>query len=191
MWFSVLSFWLTYFGMGYYIDTKCDLSHRANMIFCINVILSFILIPMLQYIPVLITLPDTHYCLFLRYGLAFLISDVWLYMTHRFLFHDPLYRYHKVHHHYNNPSPLTGLITHPIEFVLSNYLSLMLPLLLISHHDWIIFETMFVAIDILFSHHGQDSEHPSAKYHTLHHQLLYCNYGFLYITDILFGTYKR
>ena len=199
MYIAILSFWLTYFIIGKYLNHTENIKttrhgeqiltqHTINIIYIINIITSFAFIPLLSYIPILIHLPNHPMCYICRWVMSFILSDIWLYFTHR-LMHAKFYHYHKIHHYYVNPSAFAGLVTHPFEFILSNYLSMMLPLITISHHELMVFETAFVAIDILFSHCGTTSRHPSAIYHILHHQLQNCNYGFLYFTDMIFGTY--
>jgi len=64
-------------------------------------------------------------------------------------------------------------------------------LTIISNQNLMPLEMAFVAFDILMSHKGSTSTHPSAKYHTLHHIMNNCNYGFLYFSDLLHSTYKN
>jgi sterol desaturase/sphingolipid hydroxylase (fatty acid hydroxylase superfamily) len=197
--YAWLTFWGTYIIIGLLTD---DLSHlillpnftitnrKLITVITINIIISFLLIPIINKIPTLIYLPDTFFGYILRWCLSFIISDCWLYITHR-LFHSPmLYKYHKMHHIFVNPHKLAGLYVYPIEFILSNHLSMMIPLKIISNQNLIFAETAFVALDILMSHAGKDYNHPSASYHGIHHQYMNYNFGFLYVSDILFGTYK-
>lgn len=150
-------------------------------------ILSFLSIPVLWLIPILIQLPAYLISYPLRWLLATIISDVFVYLTHRFVFHGPWYKHHKIHHQYIVPTPLTAFVVHPYEFLLSNWLGLMIPLLVISHQELLLLEMLFVCVDVLMSHRGDD-QHPSAVYHGLHHKLQNCNYGFFYLTDMFFGT---
>lgn len=190
-----ISFWLTYFIIGYFIDddnhsilvrnlTNAELYQNLF----INMILTFLIIPLTDKIPIIIIVSDGIFGYIVRVGLAILIGDLWLYVTHRLL-HYPFYRFHKQHHIYTNPRALAGLYAHPIEFIFSNHLSMIVPLKLISRHELMMLESAFVAFDILMSHNGKGSNHFSAKYHTLHHERMNCNYSFAYISDKLFGTY--
>lgn len=194
-----LSFWLSYIVIGLFTNDSSDVKLLPNyivtnkklfIILIINIIISLLLIPIINKIPTLIYLPNTFFGYILRWGLSFIISDIWLYITHRLFHTSILYKYHKMHHIFVNPCKLSGLYVHPIEFILSNHLSMMIPLKIISNQNLLFIETAFVAIDILMSHAGKNYNHPSARYHTLHHQYMNCNYGFLYISDILFNTYK-
>lgn len=119
--------------------------------------------------------------------MALVVSDLWVYITHR-VFHRYLYKYHKMHHLYTEPHDLAAFYVHPLEFVITNYLSMMIPLVLISHQEFMWLETAFVAFDIIMSH--TKSEHPSSTYHSLHHLYNNCNYGSLHIADFLFDTYR-
>lgn len=197
--YAWMSYWLTYILIGVLTDDSSLVSllpnyHVSNKklinILSINIIISLALIPIVSNIPVLIILPDTIFGYVLRWILSFIISDIWLYFTHR-LFHTTLlYKYHKMHHIFVNPHKLAGLYVHPLEFIISNHLSMMIPLKIISNQNLLFMETAFVAFDILMSHAGKDYIHPSTSYHALHHQYMNCNYGFLYLCDVLFGTYK-
>lgn len=193
--FSCVSFWFTYFVCGYFLDDdKNSISFRnlskydLYKTLIINMCLTFLLIPITNKIPTVIIVSDGFVGYIFRVGLAILMGDVWLYITHRLL-HYPFYRFHKQHHIYTNPHALAGLYAHPIEYIFSNHLSMIVPLKLISRHELMMVETAFVAFDILRSHAGRDDNHPSAKYHTLHHERMNCNYSFAYVSDKLFGTY--
>lgn len=192
-----VSFWLTYLLVGYFLDDEKNSVAVRNLdrfdlyknLF-INMVLTFLITPLTNCIPTLIMVPDGIIGYLIRITLATLMADIWLYITHRLL-HYPFYRFHKQHHIYTNPHALAGLYAHPIEFIFSNHLSMIIPLKLISNHSLIMVEAAFVAIDILYSHVGKDSNHPSAKYHNLHHEQQNCNYSFAYISDIVMGTYRE
>src|SRR4029078_5336862 len=190
---SLLCFWLTYgivswlmydrshvkFLTDKYISPKTD-----YCILTVNCLLSFLLLPIFYFVPTIIYFNDTWYGYVFRWLIAFFISDVWLYKTHT-MFHTPsYYRYHKLHHQYIEPHPIAGLVSHPIEFIISNYFSMMIPLTIISNQNLMPLEMAFVAFDILMSHKGSNCNYFSAKYHTLHHIKNNCNYGFLYFSDL-------
>lgn len=186
--YEVVSFWAAYVIGGYFLDDHKDNNCKLYKTLIINALISFTLLPITDKIPVLIEVPDGIFGYILRVVMALLIGDLWLYLTHRLL-HTYLYQFHKQHHIYVKPHALTGLYAHPVEYVLSNHLSMIIPLRIIARHELIALESMVVAIDILISHMGRNANYPSAKYHTLHHERHDCNYSFAYISDMLFGTY--
>lgn len=199
--YAWLTFWSTFIIIGLLTNDvsktillpniSWDVTNtRLIIILTFNIIISLLLIPVIDIIPTLIYLPNTFYGYLLRWILSFVISDIWLYVTHRMFHTSILYKYHKMHHIYVNPHGLAGLYVHPLEFILSNHLSMMIPLKIISNQNLLFMETAFVALDILMSHKGKEYNHPSATYHALHHQYMNCNFGFLYISDLIFSTYK-
>lgn len=188
--YEVISFWLTYLIGGYLLDgSTTDNNPQLYRTLGVNALLSFALIPITENIPTLIIVPNTFVGYLIRISIAILIGDLWLYLSHRLLHHRWFYRFHKQHHTYTAPHALTGLYAHPVEYILSNHLSMMIPLKIISLHTLAPIESAVVALDILISHTGRNNNHPSAKYHTLHHERHNCNYSFAYVSDMLFGTY--
>jgi len=65
---------------------------------------------------------------------------------------------------------------------------MIIPMKLISNQEFIWLESAVVALNILISHSGKNNL--DAKMHTLHHERNNCNYSFLYLMDIIFGTYQ-
>ena len=186
--YEVISFWVAYLIVGYFLDDNTDNNKDLYKTLGLNAFIAFSLIPLTDSIPVLIHVPDGIAGYIIRVIIALLIGDLWLYLSHRLL-HAYLYRFHKQHHIYTKPHALTGLYAHPVEYVLSNHLSMIIPLRIVGRHELIALESIVVAIDILISHMGRNANYPSAKYHTLHHERHNCNYSFAYVSDILFGTY--
>ena len=186
--YEVISFWLAYAIGGYFLDDHKENTYDLYKTLIINALISFMLVPITDQLPVLIHVPDGVFGYIIRVIIALLIGDLWLYLTHRLL-HCYLYKYHKQHHIYTKPHALTGLYAHPVEYVLSNHLSMIIPIRIIGRHELIVLESAVVAIDILISHMGRNVNFPSAKYHTLHHERHNCNYSFAYVSDMLFGTY--
>ena len=195
MLYSFIAFWSTYFVFGYFLN-----NHHESIVLpnnhvsmkdiyyslIMNMFVSFIFIPITNLIPIILYLPDIWYYYIVRWILALLIGDAMLYISHRLL-HFPFYRFHKQHHVYTNPHVLAGLYAHPIEYLFSNHLSMIIPMKLISNHNLIWLESAVIALNILISHSGKNNL--DAKMHTLHHERNNCNYSFLYLMDIIFGTY--
>jgi sterol desaturase/sphingolipid hydroxylase (fatty acid hydroxylase superfamily) len=186
--YEVISFWTAYLIGGYFLDDHKHNTFDLYKTLIINLCISFLLIPITDKIPILIEVPEDFVGYIIRVVLALFIGDLWLYATHRLL-HRYLYQFHKQHHIYTKPHALTGLYAHPIEYILSNHLSMIIPLKIIARHEFIALESAVVAVDILISHMGRNANYPSAKYHTLHHERHDCNYSFAYISDMIFGTY--
>src|SRR5438445_3636977 len=159
MFLSVVLFWLTYFGVGCYLNNKNKIQfastpvsqHMMTTTIMFNILLSFVSLPFLWFVPTLVVLPDMLLSYPLRWLLATLFSDVWLYISHR-LFHMYFYNYHKLHHQYVNPSALATFVVHPYEFIASNWLSMMIPLLVISYNDLLVLGIRVVCISVLYSH---------------------------------------
>ncbi len=198
MFYSWVSFWLTYFIGGcilyndesiikenYSISTKQLLNTIG-----LNAILTFICIPFANIIPTLIYVPDTGYGYILRVIMALFIGDLCFYFTHRLLHRPCFYKLHKQHHLYIKPHAFAGLYASPIEMLFSNHLSMILALKLIQSHSntMLCIESMAVALNILISHSSHDFI--GSPHHDLHHEKMNCNYGFSYIVDIIFGTYQ-
>lgn len=199
--YSWIAFWGVYF-LGAFItyNTGNPIIRSKKIITAsqilntikVNACLTFILIPITEQIPTLIYVPDTLFGYLSRIILALMIGDICFYITHRLLHHPYLYKYHQKHHEFIVPNSLSGLYSSPIEMILSNHLSMVIPLKLISCHSniMLMLESGAVAFNILKSHSGYDSELYGSPHHNIHHKYMIHNYGFLYITDLIFGTYS-
>lgn len=193
---AVISFWLTYFigGCFFYDDMPRKTIHGNQVpmskilsVLGKNALLSFILLPLIDCIPTIIIVD--YYLI--RIMLLLVIGDIWFYWTHRLLHTSYLYQYHKMHHTFIQPHSLAGLYAHPVEYILSNYLSMMIPFKLISspYPGMIIFEAALVAGNILKSHSSIESFIFGSPHHSRHHEMNNCNFGFLYINDLMFNTF--
>ena len=202
--YSWIAFWATYF-LGTFItyntgnlptgiirSKKIITAYEIMNTIKVNACLTFLLLPITEQIPTLIYVPDTWLGYLLRITLALIIGDLCFYITHRLLHHPYLYKYHQKHHEFIVPYSLTGLYSSPVEMILSNHLSMVIPLKLITSHSntMLMLESAAVAFNILKSHSGYDSELYGSPHHNIHHKYMIHNYGFLYITDIIFGTYS-
>jgi len=196
MFSSWISFWTVYFIGGYILNNYDksiilpgnNLSLRDIYVsLLINCLLSFLCIPISNNIPTLFIVPNNGYGYIIRWILGLVIGDIILYVSHRLLHHPKLYRFHKQHHIYTSPHVLAGLYAHPIEYIFSNHLSMIIPLKIISNQELIMLESAVVALNILISHSGKDSTY--ARRHTIHHEKNKYNYSFLHLMDRLCGTY--
>jgi len=197
MLYSWISFWLTYFITGslLYDDKNVKLipNHTVTIknllnTLGINALLTFLFIPIANNIPTLIYLPNTLYGYIGRVISALIIGDLCFYWSHRLFHHSKLYFLHKKHHLYIVPQALAGVFCSPVEMLISNHLSMVLALKLVSSYsdEMLMIESAVVALNILKSHSGNDWL--SGSHHAKHHEMMNCNYGFSYLTDIVFGT---
>ncbi len=193
MLYSWISYWLCYFIGGCFLYQEIESKVSTQQLLYnlgVNSLLTFLFIPITNYIPTLIYVPNNLLGYLLRIILALLIGDLCFYWSHRLFHHPYFYLLHKKHHTYVKPNALAGLYCHPLEMLLSNHLSMIIPLkIIVSYSDtMLMIESGIVALNILKSHSGYDWV--SGLHHAKHHELLNCNYGFSYITDYIFGTYK-
>jgi sterol desaturase/sphingolipid hydroxylase (fatty acid hydroxylase superfamily) len=178
-----LSYWVSYFYFSFREDDilKFKVSiYKLYSVLLLNMFLSYWIHPC----HIIIYLPNNNLSYLLRWVLAAIISDIWIYTTHRLLHTPLLYEYHKMHHLYQEPHASAGLYAHPVEFIFNNYLGMIIPLSIISHQELMLFETAFVAYDIVRSHIDKNN------YHGLHHLHNNCNYGFLFLSDYIFDTLR-
>ena len=200
MLYSWISFWLTYLigGCLFYNDQSVlQINHSITVKQLLNAIglnafLTFLCIPLANLVPPIIHVPDTLFGYVGRVILALMIGDLWFYFTHRLLHHPYLYFLHKQHHTYVKPHAMAGLYASAFEMLISNHLSMILALRLVECHSipMLCIESAVVALNILKSHSGADNALNGSPHHNLHHEKMNCNYGFSYITDIVFGTYQ-
>jgi sterol desaturase/sphingolipid hydroxylase (fatty acid hydroxylase superfamily) len=193
---GLLSFWTVYFIGGCllydtnYQVTKSDVPIKSllNNIGR-NALLTFLLLPIVSYIPVLIYVPDTIYGYMTRVIISLLCGDLLFYTSHRLLHTRYFYKYHAQHHIYLVPQALAGVYAHWVEMIFSNYLSMVIPLSIIStpYPQMMILEFGAIAFSILQSHSGNNK---NLIHHILHHKFANCNYSFLFLTDYIFGTLR-
>ncbi|HSW76872.1 MAG TPA: sterol desaturase family protein [Candidatus Saccharimonadales bacterium] len=202
MLWSWAAFWLTHliFGMLFYSDDHVDFlpNHHVTTkqllnTVGLNALLTFLFIPIANIIPTLIMVNDTFIGYISRILMALLIGDLIFYWTHRLFHHPFFYQIHKKHHHFVSPTVLAGLYCHPLEMLLSNHLAMVIPLKLIQSHSpyMLMFESSVVSLNILKSHSSNKNFLTGSPHHNVHHEKMSKNFGFSYITDILFGTYVR
>jgi methylsterol monooxygenase len=122
-----------------------------------------------------------------------LIEEVLFYYSHRLVHWGPLYkRIHKKHHEWTAPIGITAVYAHPIEYIISNSMPIMLgPVVMRSHilTTWLWYAVaMFTTV---IHHSGYHLPWlPSPEFHDFHHLKYNCNYGLLGILDWLHGTDK-
>jgi sterol desaturase/sphingolipid hydroxylase (fatty acid hydroxylase superfamily) len=135
-----------------------------------------------------------------------LLFDLWFYVSHRFLLHQPLiYRYvHIVHHRSVDPTPFARNAVHPLESIFNGIFHV-LPVFIMPHHPLaILISTQLKGLVGIVGHLGYETfwsgftRHWLGKYfvtpvhHHLHHaKNVGTNFSFLINYDLLLGTQNR
>ena len=134
---------------------------------------------------------DTFYTSDLLYFIPHVfIADSIFYWTHRLCHTRLLYKIHKQHHKWNEPVSSSFLDANPIEHMIVNIPTVVIPLYVIrvsvlQQGLWVISVTIYSVTSHMVSY---DSKQP----HILHHKLRRVNYGAggYYLMDRLMGTYR-
>jgi len=102
-------------------------------------------------------------------------ADIWFYTTHRLLHWPVLYRHiHSWHHRWHRPLPWVTYDAHPLEHLLTNTGSILVPLMLVGPtssllvHSWV----LLVITQATWSHAGPWPWSPHERHHT-HFQVHY------------------
>jgi len=118
------------------------------------------------------------------------IADAVFYWTHRLAHTKYLYGIHKQHHEWNEPVSASFLDAHPVEHLLVNVPTVLVPLYILPVSNvqqgiWVISAT----INSVVSH--MTSLDSKGK-HVIHHKLRRYNFGAggCYLMDRIMGTYK-
>ena len=189
--FSTLCFIIDYYFPYYRIEPleKTKVINEYNKIIpnvCLNIIVTQPFFYLSNYYYRIITKNNNSF--FYNYLVWVLISDLIFYTTHRILHLKRFYFLHALHHSYRYTFGIGAIYSHPIEFIVNNLGSLIVPILILGIPQYqvcfIIIITSFITVVI--SHGGYIKD----QSHLIHHLKCKYNYG-LFITDYIFGTHYR
>jgi sterol desaturase/sphingolipid hydroxylase (fatty acid hydroxylase superfamily) len=125
-------------------------------------------------------------------SMILLTSGLLFYIFHRILHISYFYnKIHKIHHEFIIPVAPASLYAHPIEHILCNNISFLIPFTIFgTSRNISILLIIFASLMITTSH--VDYNFPYMSYsHILHHKKYKYNYGFGDIFDKLFGTFYK
>jgi sterol desaturase/sphingolipid hydroxylase (fatty acid hydroxylase superfamily) len=119
--------------------------------------------------------------------------EILYHYLHRMLHHPRVYPYfHRHHHQFNSPVALAGLYFHPVDYILTGVLPIMLPAWVIRVHIltmWLNTILVFTEASVVhcrYDFYGILDLKP--KSHDLHHKHKTVNSGVMGIMDYLHGT---
>jgi methylsterol monooxygenase len=128
--------------------------------------------------------------------LCFILREIMFYYGHRIFHWRPLYkRYHKIHHEFTAPVAFSSQYAHPVEYLTSDSLPVMLPPMLLRVHvvsTWAF--TAGVLISSAVIHSGYDFFYKAARMHDRHHEganAYFGAFGALGLLDWLHGTVEK
>lgn len=115
------------------------------------------------------------------------VANLFFYWSHRLLHVSFFFRHiHAQHHEFMEPIGVAAMYAHPVEHLISNTLSFLLPLLLFSCGYRMMLALLSVASFTTVLYHTRSFEFFSD--HLVHHQRFKTNFGFGRYLDEWFGT---
>jgi sterol desaturase/sphingolipid hydroxylase (fatty acid hydroxylase superfamily) len=123
---------------------------------------------------------------------SLLIVEFAFYYMHRILHIPFVYKHiHSIHHTYSAPIAISALYSHPIEYIFSNIIPVVLGPLLCQSHLFTFLLFQFIAIvNTVSVHSGYKIPfliNPTT--HDIHHMKYKYNFGVIDILDRIHGTY--
>lgn len=199
-------FWITYFcgSLIFPTDksvTRTNITKQQIIIrVLLNCLISASVIPFLCHIPQLISFSQTWYGYLYKYITLGIIMEIIFYYSHRLMHHRWFYKWHADHHIFIEPYALAGLYCSFIEMIFVNLLTIIIPFQILRFSLFEISIIMFlIAFNVMKGHAVLHSRNDIPNYlpniliqswdHDIHHRLMSCNYGTLYLLDRIHGTY--
>ncbi|RDA84999.1 hypothetical protein CP532_3882 [Ophiocordyceps camponoti-leonardi (nom. inval.)] len=128
--------------------------------------------------------------------LSFMLREIMFYYGHRAFHWRPLYRkIHKVHHEFTAPVAFASQYAHPIEYLTSDTLPILLPPMMLRTH--VVSMWAFTAGTLFTStviHSGYDFFYKAARMHDRHHEganAYFGAFGALGLLDWAHGTVEK
>jgi sterol desaturase/sphingolipid hydroxylase (fatty acid hydroxylase superfamily) len=116
-------------------------------------------------------------------------SNLLFYWSHRALHIPFMFKYiHYKHHEFTEPIGVAALYAHPVEHLLANTLSFLVPFMYIGTNYYIMLGLLGFSSAVTVFYHTKSFN--IFNDHLIHHQLYKYNYGFGGYLDKVFGTYK-
>jgi sterol desaturase/sphingolipid hydroxylase (fatty acid hydroxylase superfamily) len=190
LFYILTSFWIPYFGLSALFYKRKD--HEDHKL-CFKIVLfnTLVVFPFLSMFALrFISLHNTHFNIYhsiLQLVTSATCFEVGFYLLHR-CFHHPIFygKYHKLHHVFVSTIAFAGLYSHPIDFIITNYLpgvfGFLLSNLYSNIHIYTVMIWSFLAASYVTVSHATDN------FHSDHHKLFICNFGTLGIMDKICGT---
>lgn len=159
---------------------------------CIFVLVSMLLYYMYYqgYTKIYLNVSDYGWTYFVfSIGLMILIHDCYFYWSHRLMHTDFLYRFHKIHHHYTNPSPWSSFSFHPIEAFIEVGIAILIVVIMPAHPLAVsLFLLYMTSLNVMghsgfelfppnYTNHWFWKLHNTSTHHNMHHLHGRYNYG--------------
>jgi len=121
--------------------------------------------------------------------LMILAHDTYFYWTHRMMHTDFLYRFHRVHHQYTNPSPWSSFAFHPVEAMIEVGIVIIIVLIIPAHPLAVSLFLFYMTSLNVIGHSGFElfppgytdhwfwKLHNTSTHHNMHHKYGRFNYG--------------
>ena len=216
--FGFITFWLTYWGLGYFYqppdseqereqeqqrnkEKETSISHDPNptaeQVYPIlkrNMWVSALYgVFVANLVPTILDSQWSQwpYSFILTYPSSFLLSEIYFYLVHNYIFHNPaFYKYHKLHHTATDPRAYTGVYCSIPEMCFLNMNGAILgPVLFGMPTTDLCFWLIIVGWNVLRSHDTGGRENSLLNKHYKHHTNPNTNFSFLFM-DYLFKTSK-
>lgn len=118
---------------------------------------------------------------FIRLLMFYITQDIYFYFIHRYVFHKWFPRFHAIHHKFI--VAYAAWYGHPLEHLLLNLGSIIVPFWIFSNPPWVLF--LIIIQQIYTSVNGRTPNSP----HSVHHNYPTKRFGSIYLVDRLLDTF--